>query len=186
MGNVALIEYALKLLSHHGIVDVIVNVHHLGKMVKDALGDGSQHGGKIAYSEEEEILGTGGGLKKMDDQLADDTFVVVNSDTILDVDLGALLETHRAKGALATMVLRADERQDEFGQLEVDEENRVVTKIVSKQSEAVAVTTKTTEAAMCIQGNPALTKEALREITVETCELVQRICGATWRIVNDG
>jgi methionyl-tRNA synthetase len=67
----------------------------------------------------------------------------------------------------------------------VDEEDRVVTKIVSKQSEAVAVTTDTTGAAMCIQGNPEISTEELHRITVETCELVQRICGGTWRIVNE-
>ncbi len=67
----------------------------------------------------------------------------------------------------------------------VDEQNRVVTKIVTKQSEAVAVTTRTTDVALCVQGNPAMTKEELRRIAVETCELIQRFCGGTWRIVND-
>ncbi len=68
----------------------------------------------------------------------------------------------------------------------VDEEDRVVTKIVSKQSEAVAVTIDTTAAAMCIQGNPAIGADELRKITIETCEIIQRICGGTWRIVNEG
>lgn len=65
-----------------------------------------------------------------------------------------------------------------------DEEDRVVTKILTKQSEAVAVTTQTTEAALCIQGSPAISREALHKITVETCELIQQICGGEWRIVN--
>ena len=68
----------------------------------------------------------------------------------------------------------------------VDEEDRVVTKIVSKQSEAVAVTSQTTEAAPCVQGNPAIAKEELHRITVVTCELIQSVCGGSWRIVNDG
>jgi DNA/RNA-binding domain of Phe-tRNA-synthetase-like protein len=66
-----------------------------------------------------------------------------------------------------------------------DEEDRVVTKILTKQSEAVAVTTDTTDAAMCIQGNPAIGTEELRCVTIETCELVQRVCGGQWRIVNE-
>jgi len=65
-----------------------------------------------------------------------------------------------------------------------DEEDRVVTKILTKQSEAVAVTIETRDAAMCIQGNPAIPRAELHRIAVETCELVQRFCGGTWRIVN--
>jgi methionyl-tRNA synthetase len=68
----------------------------------------------------------------------------------------------------------------------VDEEDRVVTKIVSKQSEAVAVTRDTTEAALCVQGNPKISMEELHRITLETCELVKQVCGGSWRIVNEG
>jgi len=125
VGNLPLVGYALKLLAHHGITDVIINVHHLGKVIKEALGSGETFGVRITYSEEEEILGTGGGLKCMHEQLCDDTFVVVNSDTILDVDLHAALAAHRARGALATMVLRADARQAEFGQIEIDASGRI-------------------------------------------------------------
>ena len=125
VGNLPLIAYALKLLAYHGIHDVIVNLHHLGKVIKETLRDGSGFGVSITYSEEEEILGTGGGLKRMHDHLADETFVVVNSDTILDVDLHAALAAHRAHRALATMVLREDPRQAEFGQIEVDPSGRI-------------------------------------------------------------
>jgi methionyl-tRNA synthetase len=67
----------------------------------------------------------------------------------------------------------------------VDAEDRVVTKIVTKQSEAVAVTTRTTHAALCIQGTPLMPREDLKRVAVETCELIQRLCGGTWRIVNE-
>lgn len=125
VGNIPLIGYALKLLAHHGITDVIVNVHHLGKVLREELGDGSQFGVEITYSEEEEILGTGGGIRKVREQLEDGPFVVVNSDTIIDVDLAEVIRAHRDCGALATLVLREDPRQSEFGQLEIDATGRV-------------------------------------------------------------
>jgi NDP-sugar pyrophosphorylase family protein len=125
VGNLPLIAYSLKLLAHHGISDVIVNTHHLGKSLREGLGNGSSYGVQITYSDEEEILGTGGGLKKMHDHLEDDTFVVINSDTVLDLDLAAAIASHRDRGALATMVLREDERQAEFGQLEIDGGGRI-------------------------------------------------------------
>jgi NDP-sugar pyrophosphorylase family protein len=125
VGNLPLIAYAVKLLAHHDITDVIINLHHLGKAIKEALGDGADYGVSITYSEEDEILGTGGGLKKMAGELGDGTFVVVNSDTILDVDLTRAVAQHQKRGALATMVLREDPRQKEFGQIEVDATGRI-------------------------------------------------------------
>ncbi len=124
VGHLPLIGYALRLLAHHGITDVIVNLHHLGKQLREAVGDGSAYGVSITYSEEPEILGTGGGLKKMH-QALDDTFVVVNSDTILDVDLGAVIAKHKERNALATMILRRDPEQANYGQIEIDGEGRV-------------------------------------------------------------
>jgi mannose-1-phosphate guanylyltransferase len=125
VGNLPLIGYAIRLLAHHGITDLIVNVHHLGARLKEGLGDGSAYGVNITYSEEEEILGTGGGLKKMHEQLQEGTFVVVNSDTIVDVDLAAALEAHRSRGVLATMVLRDDPEAAEYGQIEIDARGRI-------------------------------------------------------------
>jgi|MDTC01.3.fsa_nt_gb NDP-sugar pyrophosphorylase family protein len=125
IGNHALVEYAIALLSHHGIKDIIVNVHHLGDSIQQALGDGSALGVELTYSVEEEILGTGGGLRRMRDHLNDGTFVVVNSDTLIDIDLKAVLEVHRSKSALATLVLRRDSDEPEYGQIEIDGSGRV-------------------------------------------------------------
>ena len=125
VGNMPLIGYNLALLKHHGITDIIINLHHLGKLIRDALDDGHDYGVQITYSEEEEILGTGGGLKRMHELLCDDTFVVANSDTILNVDLTQAIAQHRRRGALATMVLREDPRQAEFGQIEIDPTGRI-------------------------------------------------------------
>lgn len=125
VGNVPLIGYALRLLAFHGITDIIINLHYLGNTLQDALGDGSAYGVKITYSEEVEILGTGGGLKRMHEHF-DDTVVVVNSDTVLDLDLHAVIAEHRERKALATMVLREDPRRDEFGQIELDDQGHIV------------------------------------------------------------
>jgi len=125
VGNLPLIGYALKLLAHHGITDVVVNLHHLGRPLREQLGDGGKFGVQITYSEEEEILGTGGGLKRMHEHFSDDSFVVLNSDTIVDVDLTALLAAHRKSGALATMVLREDPQQERYGQIEIDSTGQI-------------------------------------------------------------
>lgn len=125
VGHIPLVGYALRLLSHHGITEVIVNTHHLKDELKAALGSGERFGVSIVYSEEEDILGTGGGLKKMHHLLEDDTFVVINSDILIDLDLGRVLDFHRRRGALATMVLREHPQEDTYGGIEVNDAGRI-------------------------------------------------------------
>ena len=125
IGRLPLIGYALRLLAHHGITDVAINVHHLGRALRDALKDGSAYGVKLTYSVEDEILGTGGGVKRMHEFL-DRTTVVLNSDTVLDVDLHAVLAEHRARQAMATMVLRHAPEHDEGGRIGLDAAGRIV------------------------------------------------------------
>ena len=59
-----MIEYALLLLRHYGIKDIIINLHHLGEQIESRLGDGRSLGLKINYSREAQLLDTGGGLLK--------------------------------------------------------------------------------------------------------------------------
>lgn len=108
INGVPLIVYQLKLLHFHGIREVIINLHHLGDQIQEALGDGSSFGLRLHYSVEEKILGTGGGLVKARPFFEDKPVLVLNSDMITDLDLTALLHFHREKKALAVMVLRPD------------------------------------------------------------------------------
>ena len=44
-----MIEFALLLLRHYGIHDVIINLHHLGEQIESRLGSGRSLGLKISY-----------------------------------------------------------------------------------------------------------------------------------------
>src|SRR4026207_1222881 len=59
-----LIVWNLLLLKRHGFHDVVINLHHLGPMIEQALGNGSKYGLRIYYLREPGIFGTGGGLKQ--------------------------------------------------------------------------------------------------------------------------
>ena len=61
-----LISYTLAFLKKWGFNEIIINLHHHPQSIKDELGDGSQFGLRIIYSYEPEILGTGGGIKKVE------------------------------------------------------------------------------------------------------------------------
>lgn len=104
--NRPLCEFALRLFARHGIRRAVVNLHHLGHLIPPALGDGARLGLSIEYSEEEVILGTGGGLVRARRLLGDGDFLVANADVLCAPDLERLLSFHRERRAAATMVVR--------------------------------------------------------------------------------
>ena len=103
--NRPLIQWTLDLLAHHGVTEVIINLHHLPKTMVRAVGDGRAFGLDVAWSREVRILGTGGGPRKVRDLLGDEPFFLVNGDVLFDFDLTDLLRRHRAAGARATLAL---------------------------------------------------------------------------------
>ena len=104
----------------------MINLHYLGHLIEKELGDGSKFGMHLAYSQEPEILGTGGGLKQAEWFFQGEAFFVINGDTLVDLDLGILLAFHRERHALATMVLRDDPDADRWGAVELDQHQRVL------------------------------------------------------------
>ena len=96
----------LLLLKRQGIEDVIINLHHLPDPIVEHLGDGESLGIKISYSYEKEILGTAGGIKKVEKELRGDTFLVMNADTYRTFELSDLLQRREKGDALATLLLK--------------------------------------------------------------------------------
>lgn len=125
VGGKPLIAYPLALARAAGIHEVVVNLHHHGAAIRAALGDGAAHGVSIQYSEEDPLLDTGGGILNARALLGDERFVVLNSDSVIDLDLRRLVAWHVAQRGVATMVLRADPAAARFGLVEIDAAQRV-------------------------------------------------------------
>jgi NDP-sugar pyrophosphorylase family protein len=120
-----LIEYALRFVRSQGIEQVVINLHHLGDQIRATLGDGRAYGVQITYSPEDPLLETGGGIKQAQPFLDGETFLVINSDAILDLDLATVLDTHRRNKAAGTLVLRPDPEAVSYGLLEIDATGRL-------------------------------------------------------------
>jgi NDP-sugar pyrophosphorylase family protein len=123
--NKPIIASTVEYLKQHGVGDLIVNLHHQGDSIREALGDGSRFGAAISYSEETDILGTGGALDKVRHLLEDSTFVVINGKIITDIDLQAVIDTHRRRQALATLVLMENPTRARFSIVEIDGDHRI-------------------------------------------------------------
>lgn len=109
-----LVTWCLEYVRRFGVTDVVVNLHHQGESVRAALGDGSGFGCRVRYSVEEEILGTGGALDRTRDVLGDDEVLVVNGKIVTDIDLAPAIAVHRARGAIATLVLLPNAKRERF------------------------------------------------------------------------
>jgi mannose-1-phosphate guanylyltransferase len=120
-----MIEFVLLLLRRYGVRDIVINLHHFGTQIEDHLGDGRRFDVNISYSREAELLETGGGLLKAKAFLQNDTFIVINTDTLIDVDLAAVLNDHRHNRAAATLVLRPDADADRYGSIDIGADGRI-------------------------------------------------------------
>lgn len=131
IAGVPLIEYTLAWLKNYGISDIAINLHHLGGKIKDYLNDGSRFGVKIVYSREKTPLGTAGGVKRME-HFFDSNLVVFYGDILTDFCLTDMIEFHKQKKAIATIVVFEALNPKEVGLVELNTEGRVLS-ILEKQ-----------------------------------------------------
>lgn len=103
-----LLEIAIRKLMAAGCQEIIVNVHHFADQIVDFLKKKRDFGIHIAISDErEQLLDTGGGLKKAAWFLRDEpAFLIYNVDILTTLDLQKFYQTHIQSGALATLAVR--------------------------------------------------------------------------------
>jgi len=126
IGGRPLLERTIAWLRGCGVVEVFINLHHLGGRIRAHVGDGSRFGVRVTYSEEETLLGTAGALRAFAPRL-DEAFVVVYGDVVADpLDLADLTRAHVGKGGVGTLVLQKTDRPGDADVIEVDRDLRVL------------------------------------------------------------
>ena len=125
--NLPTMRHNLELLKKHGFVDICANIHYHPEQIENYFSDGESCGVSLAYSYEEQLLGTAGGVRKMATELAstNETFLVLSSDALTDIDLGKLVAFHKSKKALVTMALAEVADVSQFGIVVVNDEGRI-------------------------------------------------------------
>jgi NDP-sugar pyrophosphorylase family protein len=123
LAGVPLVRRILRLLSSAGVTDAVLNLHHLPHTLTTLVGDGSDLGLRVRYSWESPVLGSAGGPARALPLLAGlgaqgsgpRTFLIVNGDTLTDLDLGTLIDDHRRSGALVTMAVIPNAEPEKYG-----------------------------------------------------------------------
>lgn len=131
-----LIERTILHLRSYGLAEFVINLHHLGHLIQERLGDGSRLGVRISYSLEREILGTAGGMRQALFLLGDGTFLAINGDVVMDLDVAEFLAFHREKKSAATLALWGGDEDSRSGEVVVDGEGKVLKFLKAKRSEA--------------------------------------------------
>ncbi len=131
VADTQIIRHIFELLARHGVTAARVNVHYLADALLEAYGEESRiNGMKVRLVREKELSGTAGGVKRLAAVAPvgefDETFVIISGDALTDVDIKDLVAFHKAKGALATIALRRISDTSEFGVVEVDEEDNIL------------------------------------------------------------
>ncbi len=147
IGGRPLIHYPLLMLKHAGIREVAINTHHLPRVLEASLGSGARLGIDIVWSPEPALTGTGGPLNALRGFLGSDTFVMANSDTILDLDLNEALRFHRDRGALVTLAVARPENLDYYSHIDLDSAARIRRMRLLKSHSPLAYDDFTAEAA---------------------------------------
>ena len=122
--DIPVIHYQLLWLKTHGISDVAINLHHCGEKIKDAVGDGSRFEMNIRYSPEETLLGTGGGIKRME-AFFGNTFFVVYGDVLTNFNLQEMILFHQKQQTLATLALIERSNLKDIGIVRINEQCRL-------------------------------------------------------------
>src|SRR5580700_10247456 len=78
--NKPCMQHTIELLKRYGISDIIVTLYYLADEIEGYFGDGSDLGVNLVYTVEDTPLGTAGSVKKAEEYLNDDTFIIVSGD----------------------------------------------------------------------------------------------------------
>ena len=120
------LQYLLEMLRDKGITEVIFALGYMGEMIEEYFQDGSAFGLKIAYSYEEEPLGTGGAIRNALPKILEEEVLVLNADTYFPMDYQGLLRFHQENDGDFSLATRAVPDISRYGAVRRDSAGRIL------------------------------------------------------------
>jgi len=124
IGDYPIIEVILRQLKRAGFNRISISTGYLHELIHAYLDSNKTLGLKIEYSHEETPLGTIGPLRLIEN--LEDTFLVMNGDILTDLDYKKLIESHKKRGAIATVATYQRDTNIDFGVLERNAEHKII------------------------------------------------------------
>ena len=101
-------EHIITKLQTQGFRDIIISVRYLGYKIKNYFKNGKNFGVKLVYLNEKKALGTAGSLSLIKPSSIQDETIILNADTIFNLNLNDVINFHRKKKSLMTMAIRQE------------------------------------------------------------------------------
>lgn len=168
VGGRTLLDITLARLRTFGIREVIINVHHFAGLVQQYLKANNNFGMEIAVSLEEDLLDTGGGLKKAghffldNSSHSDEPFILHNVDVISTIDLNRMVQFHTEHQALATLAVQ-DRKTSRY--LLFDEQSQLCGRRSGRDGETELVRFSAQPRALAFSGIHVISPRLIRLIT---------------------
>lgn len=134
IGGRSLIDRNLSCLRQVGCTRVFINVSYLAQQIVDYVADGSRWGIEVIFSYEKELLDTGGGLRRIINDIHTDTFILWNADVFIDplfcisTDGFYALQTvanSEDQPLVSILVRKISDQWSEYGKLLANEKNEL-------------------------------------------------------------
>ena len=119
-----ILDHVLDHLVAHGVHEVLMSSPYLEDTFHPFI-DARAGEPAIVWITEREALGTGGAIVSVVERLGDEPFFALNGDILTDLDLTAMLESHRACAASVTIASHRVEDARAFGLLVTDRTGRI-------------------------------------------------------------
>lgn len=120
------LHYVFRYLEKHQVQQVILALGYKHELITDWCSRHKQLPFSLSYSVEEEPLGTGGAVKKALEHASEKEVLILNGDTLFNVEVRALEDFHRQHSAALTLALKPMENFDRYGVVKLDEDGRII------------------------------------------------------------
>lgn len=123
--NKPMMEHTMMMLKDLGIQEFIVLLYFKPEIIKNYFKDGSDFGIKITYVVPDDDYGTAGAVKKAQEYIGNENFIIISGDLVTDFDFQKIFDYHKEKNSKLTITLTSVENPLEFGVVIANEEGKI-------------------------------------------------------------
>jgi len=124
LGDFPIAEIIIRQLGHYGIKNIIISTGHLAGLIETYFGDGRRWRVHIRYVQEDKPLGTAGSIKFI--PKLEENFLVINGDTLTDLNFRNLFKFHQQYKGIATISVKERVVKTDFGVIEFNRRNELL------------------------------------------------------------
>ena len=124
IGDMPVVEVIVRQLRAAGFDRLVLAVGYLPHLFRAFIGDGERFGGPVEFVLEEAPLGTAGALGLISG--LDSDFLLINGDTLTNLDYRAFMKFHREHGAIATIATQSRQNKVDYGVLEIGDDQSLM------------------------------------------------------------